>query len=99
MKRLDWSQVLTPAIAAALVGILGLFAHAGLYGERGLSALNEAEATEAALIQQLAQLESERRALANRTRRLGEDYLDLDLLDERARSVLGYRRTDEVVLR
>ena len=33
------------------------------------------------------------------TRRLSDEYLDLDLLDERAREILGYVRADEVILR
>ncbi len=35
----------------------------------------------------------------NLTRRLSDDYLDMDLLDEQVRSVLGYIRTDEIVIR
>lgn len=37
--------------------------------------------------------------MENRTRRLSDSYLDLDLLDEQARSVLGYVRADEIVIR
>ena len=37
--------------------------------------------------------------LFNLTLRLSDHYLDLDLLDEQARSVLGVVRHDEVVLR
>ena len=33
------------------------------------------------------------------TRRLSDDYLDIDLLDEQVRSVLGYIRADEIVIR
>ena len=32
------------------------------------------------------------------TRRLSDDFLDLDLLDEMARQVLGHMRPDEIVL-
>jgi cell division protein FtsB len=35
----------------------------------------------------------------NRTRRLSDTFLDLDLLDEQARERLGYLRPDEIVLR
>ena len=31
------------------------------------------------------------------TRRLSDDYLDLDLLDQQLRDVLGYIRADEIV--
>jgi cell division protein FtsB len=43
-------------------------------------------------------LSAERAELENLTKRLSANYLDLDLLDERARDVLGYVRPDEVVL-
>ncbi len=33
------------------------------------------------------------------THRLSDDYLDIDLLDEQIRSVLGYIRADEIVIR
>jgi cell division protein FtsB len=33
------------------------------------------------------------------THRLSDDYLDIDLLDEQVRSVLGYVRPDEIVIR
>ena len=35
----------------------------------------------------------------NLTRRLSDDFLDLDLLDQQARSVLGLLRADEIVIR
>ena len=37
--------------------------------------------------------------MRNLTRRLSDDYLDLDLLDERARDVLGLVRADELIIR
>ena len=37
--------------------------------------------------------------LENKTRRMSDSYLDLDLLDSQARDVLGLVRTDEIVLR
>jgi cell division protein FtsB len=37
--------------------------------------------------------------LENLTIRLSDGFLDLDLLDERARDVLGYVRYDEIVIR
>lgn len=36
--------------------------------------------------------------LKNLTRRLSNHYLDLELLDQQARDVLGYVRTDELVI-
>jgi cell division protein FtsB len=37
--------------------------------------------------------------LTNLTRRLSDDFLDIDLLDQQARDVLGYMRADEIVIR
>lgn len=37
--------------------------------------------------------------MQNLTRRMSDEYLDLDLLDERAREILGLIRADEVILR
>ena len=56
----------------------------------------EAEADRLSI--QLAELRAETERMEILTRRLSDDYLDLDLLDERARNVLGYKRPDELVL-
>ena len=37
--------------------------------------------------------------LKNLTHRLSDSYLDVDLLDEQVRDVLGYVRADEIVIR
>lgn len=37
--------------------------------------------------------------MRNLTHRLSDEYLDIDLLDERARDVLGLVRADEVIIR
>jgi cell division protein FtsB len=37
--------------------------------------------------------------MRNKTLRMSDGYLDLDLLDEQARDVLGYVRADELVIR
>ena len=36
--------------------------------------------------------------MQNLTHRLSDEYLDLDLLDERAREVLGLIRSDEIII-
>ena len=51
------------------------------------------------LQRQLDTLESEVARMENLTRRLSDEYLDLDLLDEQARDVLGLIRADELVIR
>ena len=95
----DWGQIVTPTFYIVLVAVLAVFAHSGLQGEHGLAALNRAEALERELEAELARTREERLALENKVERLGADYLDLDLLDERARAVLGYVRRDELIIR
>ena len=38
-------------------------------------------------------------SLQNLTKRLSDSYLDVDLLDEQVRDVLGYVRADEIIIR
>ena len=47
---------------------------------------------------QLADVSAEVARMENLTKRMSDDYLDLDLLDEQARRVLGMVRTDEIVI-
>jgi len=99
MRRLDWGQIIAPAFYILLIAILAVFAHTGLQGSHGLAALNKAERLEQELTAELDTVTAERREMRNLVRRLHTDYLDLDLLDERARSQLGYVRRDELVIR
>lgn len=99
MGRWDWGQFITPLFYIALIAVLAVFAHSGLQGEHGLAALNRAETLEQELTAELAGLREDRRALENKVERLSTDYLDLELLDERARAVLGYVRRDELIIR
>ena len=48
---------------------------------------------------QLAQVKTDVARMENLTSRLSDDYLDLDLLDEQTRKVLGMIRSDEIVIR
>ncbi|HUS55483.1 MAG TPA: septum formation initiator family protein [Thermohalobaculum sp.] len=99
MSRWDWGQIVSPAIYILLIALLAVFGHSGLQGELGLAALHESQALERQLTAELAETSDERRSLNNLVRRLGDDNLDLDLLDERARAMLGYTRREELVIR
>jgi len=94
----DLSGLIAPLAWAGVIGVTGLFLWSGLEGSRGLGALDAAEARADRLEEELAALRAERRAAENRVRRLRRDYLDLELLDERARAVLGLVRPDEIVI-
>jgi cell division protein FtsB len=99
MGKWAWGQIVTPAIYILLIAVLAVFGHSGLQGEHGLAALHEAEALERDLNAELAETREDRRDLKNLVQRLDERNLDLDLLDERARAVLGYVRREELVIR
>ena len=51
------------------------------------------------LLTELTALQAEVAGMENLTHRLSDDFLDLDLLDEQARDVLGLIRADEIVIR
>lgn len=84
----------------ALVGVLGAsFAFAAVQGDYGLFARVAIDAEAEALTAERDRLQQELARVENLTHRLSDDYLDLDLLDQQARDVLGYMRPDEVAIR
>ncbi len=92
------------AYAAYLVAGLAFltliyFTFAALQGDFGLFRLIEIESEEQRLMIELVDLKSEHAAIANKTHRLSNQYLDLDLLDEQSRKVLGLARGDEIIIR
>lgn len=79
---------------------LGLyFTFASVQGDYGLFRRVQINAEAAELRSERDTLAAEIAALANKTLRLSDDYLDLDLLDQQARDMLGLVRADEIVLR
>lgn len=79
---------------------LGLyFAFAAVQGPSGILRRIQVEAETAELAAERDGLRSEVDQMQNLTHRLSDEYLDLDLLDERAREVLGLVRADEIMLR
>lgn len=75
------------------------FTFAAVQGDFGLFSRAEVEAEAETLQAQLDQLNADIAVMENLTRRLSDTYLDLDLLDEQARSVIGLLRSDEIVIR
>ncbi|TCP42313.1 FtsB family cell division protein [Rhodovulum marinum] len=75
------------------------FTFAAVQGDFGLFRRIQIEADATRLRLEKATLENELADFENRTKRLSDGYLDLDLLDERARTVLGLIRADEIVIR
>ena len=78
---------------------LGLyFMFAAVQGDYGVFQRSVIEAEERGLEDELAILTFEVARMENLTTRLSDTYLDLDLLDQQARDVLGLIRVDEVVI-
>lgn len=84
----------------ALMILLALyFAFAAVQGPSGILRRVQLESETAELMRERGRLQAEVDEMKNLTRRLSDRYLDLDLLDERARDVLGLARPDEIVIR
>lgn len=93
-----------PAMGLLLASLgliaLGLyFTFAAVQGDYGVFKRADVTAEGRALSAELEALQAEVARMENLTRRLSDNYLDLDLLDEQARDVLGYVRADEIVIR
>ncbi len=84
----------------AIIFALGTyFTFASVQGDYGLFRRIAIEAEAEALIAEQNRLKTEVATMRNKTHRLSDEFLDLDLLDEQARDVLGLVRMDEVVIR
>ena len=95
-QRLSISAPVLLALAVAL----GLyFAFAAVQGPSGILRRIQIEAEITDLAAERDRLRAEVQGMENLTRRMSDEYLDLDLLDERVREVLGMVRPDEVILR
>ncbi len=75
------------------------FTFAAVQGDYGVFRRVQIDGEIAVLTARRDSLMQELTVLKNKTRRLSDSYLDIDLLDEQARSVLGLIRTDEIVIR
>lgn len=84
-------------MVAFLLGMYFMFG--AVQGKYGLFQRVQVDAETEMLRKDLAALELELAAIRNKTRRLSDDYLDIDLLDQQARDVLGMARADEIILR
>jgi len=95
-KRIAASAVAVFALAFSLAAY---FTFAAVQGEYGLFRRIQIQAQAQDLQQELDALNAKVAVMENKTHRMSDDYLDLDLLDEQARKVLGLVRGDEIVIR
>ena len=93
----------TPPIGPLAVTVVSLtlatyFVFSAIQGDYGVLRRAEYLSEFNALALNLSQLQSSISLLENKTLRLSDHYLDLDLLDQQARDILGYIRPDEIVI-
>ena len=82
-----------------LAFLIFYFGFQALTGDRGLLSLNSRNETLAEKSAELTQLRAQREELQVRARLLRDDHLSRDLLDERARSLLGFADPRDYVIR
>jgi cell division protein FtsB len=87
------------ARTSVYVALIAYFAIHALTGERGLLGERQREETLKARRTELAELQAQRRDLQARVRLLRDDHLSRDLLEERARVVLGFADPRDFVIR
>ena len=75
------------------------FTFAAVQGDFGLFRRAEIVAESQDLRARLTEVRQEVARMENLTKRMSDDFLDPDLLDEQARRVLGMIRADEIVIR
>lgn len=92
-------RALDATVTILVIAAIFHFGHRAVLGEYGRYAQRDVGKEIIALGAEKAELAAEKARLDNLAKRLSPGYLDLDLLDEQARAVLGYVREDEVVLR
>jgi cell division protein FtsB len=89
-----------PLIVFSVALVLGVqFAFAAVQGSNGIFRRVQIDAEIVALTAERDALRAEVARMSNLTRRLSDAFLDLDLLDERTRDMLGSLRADEIVIR
>ena len=100
MSAKERKSAVAGVVYVMLVVLAGMyFTFASVQGDFGLFNRVQIDAEAAGLEAERDALKTEIASLRNKTRRLSDDYLDLDLLDQQARDVLGLVRGDEIVLR
>ncbi|WP_435141637.1 FtsB family cell division protein [Pseudopelagicola sp. nBUS_19] len=98
------TQKSRPAIGVLLFfgiafALSSYFTFAAVQGDYGLFRRVEIIAEKRKIEAELANIQGQVSRMENLTNRLSDEYLDLDLLDQQVRDVLGMIRADEIVIR
>ncbi len=88
-------QIIGPVASITMVVY---FAYHAIQGDRGFIALGKLEHQVSSLNSDLIDLNNKRIRLEKRVALLRPDSIDPDMLEERARIVLGYAWADEIIL-
>ncbi len=93
-----------PALGGLMYLVLAItlgsyFTFAAVQGDFGVFKRVQINAEAVSLKMERDQLYAELDEMRNLTHRLSDRFLDMDLLDQQARDVLGYLRADEIVIR
>ena len=100
MQQLSIRSTIVGTIFLVILLVMGgSFVVAAVQGDYGVMRRVELNAEAAKLRAERDALTAELSRMQNLNLRLSDQYLDIDLLDERARIVLGYLRADEMVIR
>ena len=82
-----------------LVTLFSYFTYSAIAGNHGLLNRSYLELQEIKLIKDHKIVQEKVLQLENKTRRLSNDYLDLELLDQQVRSILGFARPTDIIFR
>ena len=83
---------------AVTLSLSAYFTFAAVQGDFGLFRRAEITVEGEKLEREVEELRAEVARMENLTLRLSDEFLDLDLLDQQARDVLGLVRSDEIVV-
>ena len=86
-------------LSIIISGVLTVyFSYSALNGQYGLFNKFRYQAQETEFFNKLKRIKSKNAVLEIKVKRLSGDYLDLDLLDQQARKLLGLMRANEIII-
>ncbi len=91
-------KILEITLSAVCLILCFYFIIASFKGDFGVSSKYQRLAKEKALTKELKLLNEETKAVKNKIKRLSDTSLDLELLDQQARKILGLIGEDELVV-
>ena len=91
-------KILEITLSAVCLILCFYFVIASFKGEFGVSSKYQLLAREKALTKELMLIDKKTKAVKNKIRRLSNTSLDLELLDQQARKILGLIGEDELII-